>query len=157
MTSASGSAIRATDESAPSWVEMQSPEVRFKGNYGVVAPKSLNIDGRVAMALELMMTSSSQSVSVKSVAAVVNISPSRLRHLFKEEVGIPFHKYEVILRLERVRTLLRTIDCSVKEAARMAGFMDLSNFTNAFKRVYGITPGAFKSAKFGGSDSTVST
>jgi AraC family transcriptional regulator, arabinose operon regulatory protein len=102
------------------------------------------VDERIAMVLELMVTSQTGSVPVKSVAAVTNLSPSRLRHLFKEEVGTSFHRYGLLLRLERVRLLLCTTDCTVKEAARMVGFMDLSNLTNAFKRTYGATPGALR-------------
>ena len=102
------------------------------------------VDERIAMVLELMVSSQTGSVPVKSVAAVTNLSPSRLRHLFKEEVGTSFHRYGLMLRLERVRLLLCTTDCTVKEAARMVGFVDLSNLTNAFKRTYGATPGALR-------------
>jgi AraC family transcriptional regulator of arabinose operon len=108
---------------------------------------SSNIDERIAMVLKLMISSPMRSIPVESVAALLGLSPSRLRHLFKEQVGVAFHKYEVMLRLERVRLLLRTTDCRVKEAARMLGFVDMSNFTYMFKRAYGMTPGAIRSSK----------
>jgi AraC-like DNA-binding protein len=103
-----------------------------------------NIDQRIAIVIEFMIASPMKSISVESVAALLSLSPSRLRHLFKEQVGIPMHKYEVMLRLERVRLLLRTTDCSVKETARMLGFVDMSNFNHMFKRAYGVTPGAVR-------------
>lgn len=106
-----------------------------------------HIDDRIAMVIELMISSPMKSISVDSVAALLSISPSRLRHLFREQVGIPIHKYEVMLRLERVKLLLRTTDCSVKETARMLGFMDMSNFSHMFKKAYGVTPGTVRNNK----------
>jgi len=110
------------------------------------------VDARIARALEIILSSSIHTNSVKSMAAVLNLSPSRLRDLFKEQVGMPFHKYEIMLRLERARTLLCTAKCSVQEAARIANFMDVSNFTKAFKRSYGVTPGRMKTGTLAKSD-----
>jgi AraC-like DNA-binding protein len=99
------------------------------------------------MVLELMLASPNKSVPVDSTAAILHISPSRLRHLFKEQVGIPFHRYEVLLRLDQVRMLLRTTDCTVKEASKIAGFKDTGNFGHLYKRTFGVTPGSTRPMK----------
>jgi AraC-like DNA-binding protein len=119
----------------------------FKQIDGSHVPINSNLDERIVMVLELMIASPMKSVSVPATAAVLHLSPSRLRHLFKEQVGIPLHKYEVLLRLERVRMLLRTTDCTVKEASRILGFKDTGNFGHLFKRTYGVTPGSDRTVK----------
>ena len=146
MTIGKDFSVRRVEEQVNS-VLREALANQVKTSYGVNVPPSSSIDDRIAMVLELMVSSSIRSVSVESAAAVLNISSSRLRHLFKEQVGIPFHKYEIMMRLERVRLLLRTTDCSVKEAARMLGFVDMSNFSHMFKRTYGVTPGSVKAMK----------
>jgi AraC-like DNA-binding protein len=138
--------------------EMTIPSIHNSSNpyFGKMAeaniPTNSSIDERIAFVLEMMLSSSNRSVPIKPVAAMLNLSPSRLRHLFKEQVGVPIHRYEVMLRLENVRLLLSTTACGVKEAAHIMGFRDLSNFTNTFKRKYGLTPGKVKLAHFSISD-----
>jgi AraC-like DNA-binding protein len=114
------------------------------GMHPAIVAASLHTDERIRFALEMMMSPTHLRSRVNTIASMLGLSPSRLRHLFKEQMGISIHKYEVILRLERVRILLRTTRCDVKDAARSVGFNDLSNFTNTFKKVYGITPGMLK-------------
>jgi AraC-like DNA-binding protein len=104
-------------------------------------------DQRVIRALKIVSSSSMTSISVKTVAAELNISPSRFRDLFKEQVGMPFHKYDVSLRLERAWALINTTACTAQEAARSAGFTDMCNFHRAFKRHYGVTPGSIKARR----------
>jgi AraC-like DNA-binding protein len=136
---------RAKNATGPKVERSSSPD--GKGLVAGEGTTGSNIDERIAMVIELMISSPMKSISVEAAAALLSISPSRLRHLFKEQVGIPIHKYEVMLRLERVRLLLRTTDCSVKETARMLGFMDMSNFSHMFKKAYGVTPGAARNMK----------
>jgi AraC-like DNA-binding protein len=140
--------MKPVGEYSPTRLEGNETERLFRNHVnsscGTIPFRESTIDSRIAKALQIILSSSIQSNSVKSVAAVLNLSPSRMRDLFKEQVGMPFHKYEIMLRLERARTLLCTAKCSVEEAARIANFMDVSNFTKAFKRSYGVTPGRMK-------------
>src|SRR5450432_665636 len=68
-----------------------------------------DMDRRVKKILEYI-ASSPIDATLDSAAAAVLISPSRLRHLFKEQVGLSFHKYLINVRLERARHLLSTTD-----------------------------------------------
>ena len=145
MASAGQYAVQQNDGAKMSERDEQSPS-KVQERYGLV-PVGSNLDERIVMVLELMMASPMKSISVPSTAAILQLSPSRLRHLFKEQVGVSLHKYEVLLRLERVRMLLRTTDCTVKEASRILGFKDTGNFGHLFKRTYGVTPGKDRSAK----------
>jgi AraC-like DNA-binding protein len=81
-------------------------------------------------------------VTLESAAAVVWISPSRLRHLFKQNVGWSFHKYVIKARLERACHLLRSTNLSVNQIAATLGIKDRSHFARVFKQAYGISPGA---------------
>ena len=117
------------------------------GMHPAILAASLYTDERMRFVLEMMRSPSHLRSRVETIAAMLGLSASRLRHLFKEQMGVSIHKYETILRLEKVRLLLRTTHCEVKEAARSVGFKDLSNFTNTFRKTYGVTPGKLKLGK----------
>ncbi len=76
----------------------------------------------------------------ENLANTVRISPSRLRHLFRTEVGVPLGRYVKRLRLERARELLRDSFLEVKEVAAAVGFTDVSHFVRDYKLTYSERP-----------------
>ena len=86
------------------------------------------------------------------MAKEVNLSPSRLRHAFKAEVGMTPTKYLSALRLQRVKLLLETTDLIIKEIAYKVGIASESRLVNDFKKAYGCPPIRYRamraSAKF---------
>jgi transcriptional regulator GlxA family with amidase domain len=115
--------------------------------YPAVSPAEAGMDRRIETILEFIGSSPIDTVTLESAAAVVWISPSRLRHLFKQHVGMSFHKYVINVRLERARYLLRTTNCTVEQIASMLGIQDRSHFAHIFKRAYGISPGAARGGR----------
>lgn len=98
-------------------------------------------DRRVIAVLSWMEENLGTSVSLEGIAMSLNISVSRLRHLFKEETGnTPMHQLK-LMRLLRARELLRDSFLSLKQVMNMVGIADISHFVRDYKRVYGETPG----------------
>jgi AraC-like DNA-binding protein len=72
-------------------------------------------------------------------ARAAHISPSRLTHLFSEQVGIPFRRFVLWLRLRRAAEYVwRTR--SLTEAAHAAGFSDLAHFSRVCHATFGVAP-----------------
>lgn len=72
-------------------------------------------------------------------ARAAHISPSRLTHLFSEQVGIPFRRFVLWLRLRRAAEYVwRTR--SLTEAAYAAGFSDLAHFSRVCRATFGVAP-----------------
>jgi AraC-like DNA-binding protein len=72
-------------------------------------------------------------------ARAAHISPSRLTHLFTEQVGIPFRRFVLWLRLRRAAEYVwRTR--SLTEAAHAAGFSDLAHFSRVCRATFGVAP-----------------
>ena len=59
------------------------------------------LDARIATVLELIESPQIRRIDLESVAALLQLSSSRLRHLFKEQVGTSFHKYVILVHLKR--------------------------------------------------------
>lgn len=81
-----------------------------------------------------------QFVTIKEASALVNLSGSRLRHLFKQSTAMSFHQYIRLSRLQRARKLLLESHLRVKEIAATTGAPEISHFVRDYKRVYGHTP-----------------
>jgi AraC-like DNA-binding protein len=78
--------------------------------------------------------------SLSTMSELVGLSPSRLRHKFKSEVGFTPTLYLQQLKLRTARELLNRGGLSVKQVRAAIGFESGSYFTHRFKRAYGVTP-----------------
>jgi AraC family transcriptional regulator, arabinose operon regulatory protein len=104
-------------------------------------PSSDVVDPRIIFATRLLSRGLSKPAdNVREVAAVLHLSNSRFRHLFKQEVGITPRRYVKQLRLQEAKRLLETSLLSVKEVTAQVGVNDLSHFARDFKSKFGINP-----------------
>lgn len=99
------------------------------------------MDQRVSIVINHMKYDPDNSRNhLKQLAASVNLSPSRLAHLFKAETGIPFSRYLRDRRMHRAKQLLEGTFLSIKEIAYQVGVHDESHFVRDFKKLYGVRP-----------------
>lgn len=80
------------------------------------------------------------------LANQINLSESRMQHLFKQTVGIPLRRYYLWMRLKVVVKLVLQ-GRSLTNAAYEAGFSDSAHFSRTFKSMYGIKPSSLLTAK----------
>ncbi len=105
------------------------------------------LDRRVGIALALMRQSLGQKVTLELVAESVNLSASRLRHLFKEQTGMTPAQYIKSLRIREARELADETFLSVKQIRFRIGINDASHFSRDFKNVYGATVTGYRRGK----------
>ncbi len=97
------------------------------------------LDGRIQRVIRLMKEDLTRSYSMNELAESINLSPTRLVHLFKEEVGVPIRRFRQWHRMRVVAALIADGD-TLTDAALGAGFADSSHFSRAFRNMFGITP-----------------
>lgn len=83
-----------------------------------------------------------ENVSLDELAQVAELSPSHLCRVFKKEIGLPPHMYQIRLRIFRAKFLL-TQGWSPCETAQMMGFHNQSHFGWHFKRLVGTSPSKY--------------
>ena len=105
-----------------------------------------NVDRRVEAARQLLDKNLRQSPTLSELARSVNLSPSRLSHLFKIETGISLGHYVKRARMESARYLLATSFLSVKQIMVCVGINDVSHFARCFKEAYGVTPTEYRNS-----------
>ena len=101
-------------------------------------------DRRLLVILELINQDIRRQLIIREMATIVNLSPGRLAHLFKSEVGVSPQRYVNKVRLEKARELLASGMLSVKEIAAEIGFPNVSTFCRSFRACYGTTPGEYR-------------
>jgi len=98
----------------------------------------------VARIRSLLDSESELNLSLESLGEEVGMDPLYLIRVFKREVGVAPHSYQIQMRVARVQALLRG-GMDLAEAAVACGFFDQSHMARAFKKVVGVTPAAFRS------------
>ena len=80
------------------------------------------------------------------LSALVHMSPYHFARLFKQSTGLPPHRFLVRCRIDEARALLAAQTASIAEISRSVGFRTSSHFTTTFRRMTGMTPGAYRRA-----------
>jgi len=85
-----------------------------------------------------------QPVSFKRLAHSLSVSPGHLSRVFREKTTYTLTQFLTYTRIEKSKQLLETTNLSLAEIAQQCGFSDQSYYTNIFRKVIGMTPGAFR-------------
>ncbi len=102
------------------------------------------MDRRIQRILDTLAQPHPTRRGMKNLAQSVNLSTSRLRHLFKVEVGTSLGKYLKSIQMQLAKRILESSFLNVKEVGFAAGFADETHFIREFKKAYGVTPGRFR-------------
>jgi AraC-like DNA-binding protein/mannose-6-phosphate isomerase-like protein (cupin superfamily) len=85
-----------------------------------------------------------ESITLGDVAQVVHISPSRVRHVFKDVTGVSFKEYVTQVRVAEAKRLLISTDLSVADIARAVSYTNLHQFYKVFYRSCAMSPGEYR-------------
>lgn len=78
--------------------------------------------------------------SVRELAQQVNLSPTHLQRLFKQETGVHLSDVVSARRLETAAEMLISTNMEVKQIAFFVGYGHHSSFVRAFQRRFGEAP-----------------
>lgn len=85
---------------------------------------------------------SKANMPLAELANDAGISPSRFRHLFREETGIAFSAYRLWMKTRNaILFLSQRPDLAL--AAYEGGFADQAHFSRIFRRSFGMSPSGF--------------
>ncbi|WP_456771440.1 helix-turn-helix domain-containing protein [Bradyrhizobium sp. USDA 4369] len=84
------------------------------------------------------------SIPLTELAKLCGVSCEHFVRTFKTAVGVSPHRYVLGLRINHAKRLLRDYDQGLAQIARQCGFAHQQHFTNTFRRMTGVTPGAYR-------------
>jgi AraC-like DNA-binding protein len=87
-----------------------------------------------------------EPLEVDDLARAAGLSKAHFSREFRRAFGESPYVYLLTRRLERAAALLRSTDYSVTEICLEVGLRGVGSFTTSFKRMYGMTPTAYRAA-----------
>ena len=121
-------------------------EVRPSGGpqrSGIVERYNVN-NSKIVSAIEIMENNLSNTLSLKEISELVDISPRQLNRLFKKNLNKTTMDVYRKLRLELAQKLLKQSQFSITEIAFSCGFSSSSQFSQSFKEKFGVMPSQYK-------------
>lgn len=85
--------------------------------------------------------------TIASLADRFHVSPTKLKNDFRRITGMTVGAFSSQIRLQQALAMLETTHESVARIAYACGFSDQSYFIEAFRKRYGLTPGAYRAKK----------
>ncbi len=115
-------------------------ELESANGAGVLALR----DPQIAAAIELIHRQPEHAWTVGDLAARAALSRSTFSARFRELVGESPRSYITRARLAHAARLLHTTDASLAQIAARAGYGTEFSLSKAFKRTFGVAPGAYR-------------
>jgi AraC-like DNA-binding protein len=109
---------------------------------GADTPRPQLPEGRIRRVLE--MIESNPACRMSDLALELNLSESRLQHLFKQKTGVGLGHLLTEKRLQKAAELLAHTTRRIKEIAAAVGYEHTSSFTRAFEQRFSQAPAAYR-------------
>ncbi len=87
-----------------------------------------------------------QNITLDQLANKIGLSPSYFSKKFRHITGMGMKEYLIFVRLEHASMELRSTNHSITEVAINSGFNDSNYFKDAFKKMYGLSPRAYRNS-----------
>ena len=104
------------------------------------------ISDTVAEVIQYMKINIQEPLSLDILAAHVNISPSYLSHLFRDETGCSPIEYLARLKINLAKTILKSTTRTISDIGISLGYSSSASFINAFTSRVGISPGQYRNS-----------
>ena len=121
----------AADEEALEHIGRQIV-ARLAGVSGAEPP-----DPRVQKIIDFVTARLDGPITLAAASRSAGLSPSRARHLFVEQTGLPFRTYLLWRRIMKAVGVFAG-GGSLTDAAHEAGFADSAHFSRTFRRMFGL-------------------
>ena len=101
-------------------------------------------DRRLRQVFDYIEAHLAETIPLRDLAAVVNLSVSHFKVLFREAAGVSPHQYVIRRRVERARSLLAAGELSISQIATETGFSHQSHLARHMQRMLGVSPKALR-------------
>ncbi len=99
---------------------------------------------QVRRTTEFLTARLSEPVSLAELASIANLSRFHFARAFRQSVGLPPHRYQQRLRIEKAKEMLRLTELSVTEIALSVGYETPQALSRVFVRMVGVAPSQYR-------------
>lgn len=83
-------------------------------------------------------------LTLGSVAGFVGLNEKYFTTRFTKEEGMTFSNYLTEVRIRKARELMKQTDWKIYEISQSVGYNSVEHFTRVFKKICGVSPGAYR-------------
>ena len=105
------------------------------------------VDVRVQSVAEQLRRQLPSDLALAPLARRHRLSPTRLGHLFSEQLGLPMSSYLLWAKMRQAVGLIQSRR-SLTDIAHASGFADASHLTRTFQAFYAVRPSALADSRY---------
>ncbi|WP_025144670.1 helix-turn-helix domain-containing protein [Pedobacter jeongneungensis] len=114
-------------------------------NLKTISDESYNLNQNpLAFVLNYIKSNLNEKISINSLSDKACMSKATFYRLFKRELGISPNDFILAEKINKAKILLTQPGAKVASISYELGFNDANYFIRAFKKIVGITPGAYQ-------------
>jgi len=102
------------------------------------------VDTRIEEACQYLSRNLAEEINLDKMASHVCLSPSRLAHLFREEMGVNIVRWREDQRMILAKHLLQSTRSPIARIASLVGYDDQMYFSRVFRKRVGTSPSEFR-------------
>jgi YesN/AraC family two-component response regulator len=93
--------------------------------------------------LKLYIEENYSTTNLEDAAGFMKMNPYYLSKYFKKMAGEGFLDYLTRLRMEKAQHLIQKVGLTINQIGTIVGYTNPNNFSRAFKKYYGKSPGSY--------------
>jgi AraC-like DNA-binding protein len=101
-------------------------------------------DVRMVRAMRYIDERCARPIAVADIARELHLSRFTFTRRFLAQTGTSPHRYITTIRIARAKEQLRATTRTIEEVALANGFGSIAHFSNAFRRIAGVAPSAYR-------------
>lgn len=109
-----------------------------------VGSELIGKNAKIQPIIDYLRDNAYQNETISSIAKKVGYCEKQLRNLFKEYVGISPKQYILRLKIDKSCELLESSAFSISQISETFSFSSPYHYTNAFKKIKGVSPTAYR-------------
>lgn len=94
--------------------------------------------------VEYLNEHASENIGLEQLAALVGLSPFHFARAFKQSTGVPPHRFQLSVRVEKAKALLEMTNAPVTEIAFDTGYESSQALARLFRREVGLSPSEYR-------------
>lgn len=103
-----------------------------------------SVDVRIRATCQFIAKNLASNIGLEEIARHICLSPSRLAHLFREQMGVNILRWREDQRIILAKHLLQNTRIPVAHIAGKVGYDDQLYFSRVFRKRVGLSPSAFR-------------
>ena len=125
-------------------VEITVPDCWMPVKLFLCSHSELSFSPYVNTVLSYIQTHYNQKISTKDIAAHINLHPSYISSVFRQQTGRSIRQYITDYRLTIAKDLLLQTGATIESIALDSGFYDIQHFSRVFEKKVGMRPSVYR-------------